>query len=287
MRNWPALDLSRLAEPDLLTAALVDYGVSAIDETTQTGAWRVFFKTAADRDAAARAIGRLFPEVAVRPVDIPDEDWVTKSQEALRAVRIGNTIVAPPWDIPHTGHLEPVPPTEAGAAALRRPLVIVIKPSTGFGTGHHATTRMCVLALQQIDLSGRSVVDVGTGSGLLAIAASRLGASRVLGIDDDSGAFHAAQENLTLNRAADVSLRLVDIRSVTLEPFDVVVANLTAPLIREAASHLADLTAPGGHLILSGFMTTEEADVLGAFAAFTRTARTEEEEWVCVTLQHP
>ncbi|OFW13842.1 MAG: hypothetical protein A3F70_00510 [Acidobacteria bacterium RIFCSPLOWO2_12_FULL_67_14] len=287
MRTWPALDVSRPSEPDLLTAALVDYGVAAIDETTQADAWRVFFKTDADRDAASRAIGRQFPEVAVCAVDIPDEDWVTKSQEALRAVRIGNTIVAPPWDVPHTGRLEPVLPAEAGAAGLRRPLVIVIRPSTGFGTGHHATTRMCLLALQQIDLSGRSAVDVGTGSGLLAIAASRLGASRVLAMDDDSSAFHAAQDNLTLNRAADVSLRLVDIRSVTLEPFDVVMANLTAPLIREAASRLADLTAPGGHLILSGFMTTEEADVLGAFGGFTPKARTEEEEWVCVTLQRP
>lgn len=279
--------MARLSEPDLLTATLADLGVTAIDETTQADAWRVFFMTPAERDAAATALGRQFPDATVRAVDVPDEDWVTKSQESLRAVRIGNTIVAPPWDVPHTGRLEPVPPAEAGAARLRRPLVIVIRPSTGFGTGHHATTRLCLLALQQIELSGRTAVDVGTGSGLLAIAASRLGAARVLAIDDDSSAFHAAQDNLTLNRAADVSLRLVDIRSVALEPFDVVMANLTAPLLREAAARLRDLTAPGGSLILSGFMKTEETDVLGAFANFTRKARSEEEEWVCVTLQRP
>lgn len=287
MRTWPAFDVAPPREPDLLTAALADCGVAAIDETTQGNTWRVFFDTNEARDRAAAAIGRQFPEVTVRAVDVPDEDWVTKSQESLRAVRIGNTIVAPPWDVPHTAKLEPVPPAETGAAGLRRPLVIVIRPSTGFGTGHHATTRLCLKALQQIDLTGRTAVDVGTGSGLLAIAASRLGASRVLAIDDDSGAFHAAQDNLALNRAAEVSLRLVDIRSVTLEPFDVVMANLTAPLLREAAQRLRDLASPGGHLILSGFLHSEETDVLAAYAGCTTKARTEEEEWVCVTLQRP
>jgi len=272
------------SDPDLadrLAACLDDYHPVAIDEGAYApdaadappARWLVHFADPRARDDAAAAVGRAFAAdgLVLAALEVPDGAWAERSQAALPAVRVGDLVVAPPWDVP-----------DAPAAS-----VVVITPSTGFGTGHHATTRMCLLALQQIDLSGRSAVDVGTGSGLLAIAASRLGASRVLAMDDDSSAFHAAQDNLTLNRAADVSLRLVDIRSVTLEPFDVVMANLTAPLIREAASRLADLTAPGGHLILSGFMTTEEADVLGAFGGFTPKARTEEEEWVCVTLQRP
>lgn len=287
MRTWPALDIGPLQRTELVQAALLDYKIAAIDESTQPDAWRVFFQTEADRTAAVQALTRQFPDMSIRPVDVPDEDWVSKSQENLKAVQIGNTIVAPPWDVPHTGRLDPISAADAGAAKLKRPLVVVIRPSMGFGTGHHESTRLCLMALQQLNLRGRRVVDVGTGSGLLAIAASRLGASHVLGIDEDPNAFHAAQENLTLNRGADVALRLVDVRSIAIEPFDVVIANLTGTLLREAAPRLRDLAAPGAHMILSGFLRQEEAGVLAAYADLTVHGRTEEEEWVCVTLQRP
>lgn len=285
MRSWPALDVATPDAADLFQAALLDYKIAAVDESARPGTWRVFFHSEADRTAAARGLGREFPGLSMRPVDIPDEDWVEKSQAALKAVQIGNTIVAPPWDVPHTGKLPALSGDDAGAARLRRPLVIVIKPSMGFGTGHHATTDLCLRALQRIDLQGKRVVDVGTGSGLLAIAASRLGASHVLGIDEDSNAFHAAQENLSLNRGADVSLRLVDVRSIAIEPFDVVLANLTGALLREAASRLKDLAGPGASMVLSGFQGEEEAGVLSAYSDLAVTSRTERDEWVCVTLQ--
>jgi len=286
-KTWPALEVEALKQPDLLQAALVDFRVAAIDETTQPGAWRIYFASEGDRDTAAKALARQFPDLALRPLDVPDEDWVARSQATLRAIQIGAVIVAPPWDVPHTGHLKPLTLAEAGATGLMRPLVIVIRPSMGFGTGHHATTRLCLTALQQLDARKRSVVDVGTGSGLLAIAASRLGAARVVGLDDDPNALHAATENLALNRAADVTLRAGDLRSTTPEPFDIVMANLTGALLRDGAARLRDLTGPGAHLILSGFMRSEEADVLAPYADLMVRSRTEEAEWLCVTLGRP
>jgi len=286
MQTWPALELASLTRPELVQAALADYKITAIDETTQPNAWRVVFTSAADRDAAATALARQFPDLAVRSIDVPDEDWAARSQEALKAVQIGGIIVAPPWDVPHTGRLRPLSPAEAGATGLRRPLVIVIRPSMGFGTGHHATTRLCLSALQQVPLQGRTVIDVGTGSGLLAIAASRLGASRVIAIDEDPNAIHAAGENLGLNRGAEVTLRAGDVRSNARGPFDVVLANLTGALLQDAAARLRDLAGPGAYLILSGFMRSEEADVLGSYGGLAVKGRTEEQEWLCVTLQH-
>jgi ribosomal protein L11 methyltransferase len=268
MRTWPALEVGPLPDPDLFQAALLDYGVSAIDETTEPDAWRVFFNTEADRNTAAQALSRQFPETVIRSLDVPDEDWVAKSQASLRAVRIGDIVVAPPWDVPSDARY-----------------VIVIRPSMGFGTGHHATTKLCLAALQDIDLQGRRVIDVGTGSGLLAIAASRLGAADVVGIDEDADAFHAAQENASLNPAAAVTLRHVDVRRVSLEPFDVVVANLTGAVLRDAAPRLHDLTAAGGYLVVSGFMAAEERDVMSAYSKFTVAARAEEDEWLCVTFR--
>ena len=291
MRTWPALEVGRLKPaakdgPDLLQAALVDYRIAAIDESA-ADRWRIFFSNNAERDRAAVNLTRQFPDLSLRPLDVPDEDWVAKSQADLRAVRVGNIIVAPPWDTPHTGKLKLDHSPGFATAGLRRPVVIVIKPSMGFGTGHHATTRLCLGALQRLDLQGKSAVDVGTGSGVLAIAASRLGAAPVVGIDDDANALQAAEENLTLNRGAEVTLTNADLRSASPGTFDLVTANLTGALLIEAAGRLRELAKPGGRLILSGFLRHEEPRVMAAYSGCAVTNRAEEDEWVCVSVQRP
>ena len=290
-RTWPALDVGRLKpahaeSPDLLQVALAGYRVVAIDETTPD-VWRVFFNGNAERDRAAAGLTRQFPDLSIQSLDVPDEDWVAKSQANLRAVRVGNVIVAPPWDIPHTGKLKLDLAAESGGTPLKRPVVIVIRPSMGFGTAHHATTRLCLASLQHLDVQGRSAIDIGTGSGVLAIATSRLGAASVIGIDDDPNALRAAEENLLLNRAADVTLRAADLRSTGPDTFDLVMANLTGVLLIEAAGRLRDLAVQGGRLILSGFMRHEEEAVRTAYSGLTVSNRSEENEWVCVGLQRP
>lgn len=268
-RAWPALDLQGLGASDLLQAALIEYDVAAIDERTPD-LWRVFFATTGARDRAAADLPTQFADLSATPVDVPDEDWAARSQASLRAVRVGAIIVAPPWDVPE-------PTTGA-------PVVIVIEPSMGFGTGHHATTRLCLAALQAIDLRDVTVADVGTGSGVLAIAAARLGARHAVGVDDDADAIASARENLTINERAAVAFHVADLRTATLEPADVVLANLTGGLLEAAAPRLGHLTTPTGRLILSGLTTDEEARVLAAFAPLVVERRGQEDEWVCVTL---
>jgi ribosomal protein L11 methyltransferase len=255
--------------------------VAAIDED----AARVFFHTSDARDGAAAALRQQFPQLTITAIDVPDEDWAARSQANLTAIQVGNIVVAPPWAV---GSPEALP--HRSADALVGPnfssgniLTIVIQPSMGFGTGHHPTTRLCLAHLQEIPVQGRSVLDVGTGSGVLAIAASRLGASQVLAIDDDPDAIQSARENLDLNPGAEVTLGTVDLRRAMLRPFDIVLANLTGGLLTATASTLLQLTAHGGHLILSGFMDTEEHDVLAAFASCKLARRSQQDEWVCVT----
>lgn len=283
MKTWPAIDvdMSRAAEgrPDVFQAALVDYDVAAIDETT---GWRVFFQEAAARDLALAALRAAFPDLPMQPVDVADEDWAARSQASVRAIQVGRIIVAPPWDVPVRLKPDATAAVKPDAAAA---IVIVIQPSMGFGTGHHATTRLCLAALQDIELRGRTVLDVGTGSGVLAIAAQKLGASRSLGIDDDRDAIESARENVALNTATAVDVELMDLRSTSLTPFDVVLANLTGGLLLATAGRLDQLTAARGVLLLSGFMQHEEAEVLPAFASFTVADRRQEDEWVCVTLR--
>ena len=269
MRTWPALVVSGFSRADeqamdaeLLQATLADHDVAAIDETADDS-WRVFFQTAQARDNAVIALRAGFPRLSIDATDVPDEDWAAHSQANLRAIQVGNVIVAPPWDAPTT---------------------IVIQPSMGFGTGHHATTRLCLAALQRLPLAERTVLDLGTGSAVLAIAASRLGAAEVTGIDDDADAIHAAWENLAFNPGANVALIVGDFRETELAPADVVLANLTAGLLVTSAERLRRLAAADGKLILSGFMAHEEREVLAAFGAFSVAHRAEEEGWVCVTL---
>ena len=300
MRTWPALEVGRLqpapttvtvgaafSRPDvsdLLQAALLDYDVAAIDDNT-ADAWRVFFSSPEERDRARRGVAAEFPELVFRTVDVPDEDWAARSQADLRAIEVGNIVVAPPWDVPEMGRLKPAPTSGEVGAGFSRPTIITIQPSMGFGTGHHATTRLCLGALQQLDVHGRSAIDVGTGSGVLAIAARLLGATPVVAIDDDPDAILSARENVDLNAVADVDIRVVDLRTAKLPAFDVVLGNLTGGLLIQAAGPLQDLASAAGRLILSGFMHHEEAGVLEAFASCAVVHRAEEEEWVCVTLQ--
>lgn len=267
-RLFPALDIVHLSTPDLVQAALLDFAVSAIDERA-ADAWRVFFETAAERDRASTALAAAFPELALASADVPDEDWAARSQAGLRAIRIGEIIVAPPWD---------VPPPALGT------LTIVIRPSMGFGTGHHATTRLCLAALQRVDLGKLSVIDVGTGSGVLAIAASLLGAPAVVGIDDDPDAIASAHESVEANGAGRVRLQTADVRSTPPVAADLVLGNLTGALLVSAAARLHALTEPGGRLILSGFTAEEEDAVRAAYADFDTEHRRTEDEWVCLTL---
>ena len=290
MRMWPALDVGPEPDPpDLFQAALVDYSVAAVDDNTP-GRWRLFFHDSDERDRAKQGLAPDFPQLTFSAVDVPDEDWAARSQASLRAVRIGAIVVAPPWDVP-----APDPSMT----------LVTILPSMGFGTGHHATTRLCLSALQRLDLRGRSALDVGTGSGVLAIAASLLGAAPVVAIDDDPDAVQSAQENFAANSGVSVDARVVDLRHASLPTFDLVMANLTGGLLIQTASRLYDLTAAGGHLILSGFMTHEQEEVLASFnrgresfvedthAGFSGVSSTndsrplflEEDEWVCATLR--
>jgi len=274
LRTWPAIDVVGLppadsadahaaVQGDLLEASLTDFDIEAIDESSPAG-WRVFFRTSAGRDRALRAITKQFPALTLTPTDVPDEDWAARSQASLKAVRVGNLIVAPPWDAP---------------------IVVAIRPSMGFGTGHHATTRLCLSALQALDVKDSTVIDAGTGSGVLAIAASLLGAVNVRGIDDDEDAIHAAWDNLALNPAAVVTLLVGDLRSTQLDAADIVFGNLTGGLLKAGADRIGALAGPHGKLILSGFQEDEETAVVGAFAGFAVDLRDEEDGWVCVTLK--
>jgi ribosomal protein L11 methyltransferase len=260
---------------DLLHAALDDLEPIAIHEAESGDRWRVFFRSAPARDRAVAHLRASFSNrlTAIVPVDVEDEEWARRSQAGLRAVRVGRLTIAPPWD---------------ASSADAGTLTIVIDPSTGFGTGHHETTRLCLALLQEIDLIGRRVIDVGTGSGVLALAAARLGAAEVVAIDDDPDALRNASENVQFN-GAERALSLVhaDIAAFSGDPANVVTANLTAAVLTRNAAALAGLVAPNGTLIASGFAPDETEAVTAAFGVSRGESvvrRVEEGAWAAVSI---
>ena len=290
MKSWPALDVDPGAQTELLLAAVDDFGPTAIEE--HDSGVRVFFATSAARDHAARA---LHPQFHVSPIEVSDEDWARRSQENLTPITVGRIRVVPPWHAAASrqsavGGQQPRATSARPWTTDHRPVItIIIVPSMGFGTGHHATTRLCLAALQAIDVTGAFVLDVGTGSGVLAIAAVRLGAARALGVDNDPDAIQSANENLALNppphSGGTVAFTVGDLMTLELPPADVVTANLTGALLIRAAGQLRQALRPGGVLILSGLLAGERGDVHRAFAGLEHVGLADEDGWTYFTLR--
>jgi ribosomal protein L11 methyltransferase len=282
MPSSPALVLhfpasTTAADRDRLVALLADHGLLAVheDDATAPRTWLAHFGSGAARDAALAAV-RALPEAAalrLDATDVADEDWARRTQADLPAIRIGRIVVAPPWDLPEDGP-EPA-------------VLIVIEPSRGFGTGHHQSTRLCLVLLQDRPLAGQAVLDVGTGSGVLAIAAARLGAAAVSAIDVDPDAVENARENVERNGVAHlVEVHVRDVVASAPPPADLVLANLTGTLLARHAGALAALLRPRGALIVSGFTVDECEMVTEAFAPGLAVSESAEEEgWRALVLR--
>lgn len=270
LAEYPALDIpcTDLDSPlyDRLYALLDDYepiGIQPID-----GGIRVFFRSASMRDQARRAVAQR-EDVNAVAMEIQDEDWARRSQENLRAIEAGALIVAPPWDVPK-----------------KSSPVIIIEPSMGFGTGHHATTRLCLLLMQLLDLHGARVLDVGTGSGVLALAAWKLGASDVVAVDNDPDALENARTNIAGNgAAASIDIIRDDLGTLRIERADLVLANLTGAVLVRYAAELRSLMRDDGYLIVSGFAPEDLAIIRRAFATLNVIAAQTEGEWAAVMLR--
>lgn len=225
------------------------------------------------------AIREFFPGISpadIRIRRIPDEDWMRGWRAFYKPCRPGRRIVVkPPWI----------------SLRSRGMIVIDIDPGMAFGTGTHQTTRLCLRALEKAfgdaSYAPRAVLDVGTGSGILSIAAAKLGARRVTGIDVDQRAIDNAKRNIRMNGMG----RRIRVKKTTIahirEQFDVVVANIDASSIEEMRHQLVDRVLPGGTLILSGFLDEEVDFVRRLFSngSFAMVEVSIEEGWACVVLK--
>jgi ribosomal protein L11 methyltransferase len=184
--------------------------------------------------------------------ELPDQDWSETWKAGLAPFTVGAVFVRPSW-------VDAAPPPET--------VEVVLDPGMAFGTGTHPTTALCLAALAELVAArpGARVLDVGTGSGLLAIAAAKLGAREVVATENDPVALAVAGENAERNGVA-LALR-GDPPERIPGRFDVVVANILANTLVELAPGLAERVAPGGTLLLSGILAGQEEEVRAAYLA--------------------
>jgi ribosomal protein L11 methyltransferase len=268
---------------DQLVSLLSDHDLLAIqeDDVAAPRKWIAHFGSSASRDTAAAALAAVSDDTPLQmeAVDVEDEDWARRTQADLPAVRIGRVVVAPPWDLPALTDSRP----PSGAVL---DVVVEIEPSRGFGTGHHQSTRLCLALLQSRDLKDRTVIDVGTGSGVLAIVAARLGAASVWAIDVDPEAVENARENIHRNQVDHVvEAHTRDVTEASLIPADFVTANLTGTLLARHAGALAALVRPSGSLIAAGFTADEKVLVTDVFKRLLDVSEAaEEDDWCAFVL---
>lgn len=192
---------------------------------------------------------KRFPEwiIQVKGITVKEEDWATAWKAYFKPIRVGkNFLIKPSWE-----DIQPNP----------EDLVLELDPGMAFGTGTHATTTLCLELLEDIVKPGMKVFDLGTGSGILAIAAAKLGA-QVEAVDLDPVAVRVAQENIDLNHvAAQVSAKHGDLGSVLKGQADLVVANIIADVILLLLPDLKRILKPEGEFIASGIIESRSEDV--------------------------
>lgn len=215
-------------------------------------------------DAALAAGLTETPSFSVEPLE--EQDWVRLSQAQFEPIRISDRLwIVPSW------HVAPNPDA----------LSIELDPGLAFGTGSHPTTHLCLQWLEANVTPGVSVLDYGCGSGILAIAAGKLGASEIHGVDIDPHAINAARHNSQNNQIqADYSLADKPIGDKT---YDLVVANILANPLRAMAPALCNHVRPGGGLALSGILVEQAEEIATLYAPWaTLTVFGEHDGWVCL-----
>ena len=273
---------------DLMSEAFEEdgYAIATMEVDEKRDIWEASLYIDFDEEAEmterfAALVGDAYPELSINREVIPDVDWIARSLEGLQPVHAGRFVV-------HGSH-------DRGKARSGE-IAIEIDAGQAFGTGHHGTTAGCLEIIEKVMRARqpRKVLDLGTGSGVLAIAARKLAPARVLATDIDPVATRVARENVRLNGiASGITLETATgFHSTAFRrhgPFDLIIANILARPLMRMAPQVAQHLAPGGQVVLSGILANQRWKVIAAYnGAGLRHIRTIwRNGWVTIHLDRP
>jgi len=278
--------LTTPAASEAVANLLIEEGAGGVVETSAAERTAYYpkidgWKTRLDRiERSVAGLSRFGIDVGPARVTtrtVNDEDWAEAWKAHFHSLRLGQRIVVRPSWREH----------QAGPDDL----IVHLDPGMAFGTGNHPTTALCVAALERVVMPGNSVFDIGTGSGILAIVAARLGAARVWACDTDPVAVKVTRENVALNGVAD-QVEALEGSWQTLaglkEKADVAVANIIASVIIQMAGEVRTLVKNGGAFVASGIIHSRADEVAAALseAGWSLIDRLEKEEWVAFVARH-
>jgi ribosomal protein L11 methyltransferase len=233
------------AEKDLLIAQLADLGFDAFEETEE--GLHAFISSV---DFDENALKALLLEMPYAQTEIPKQNWNQLWESNFEPVQVEDFVGI-----------------RAGFHQAIEGVIheIVITPKMSFGTGHHATTYLVMKAMRDLDVKAKSVLDFGSGTGILAILAEKLGAKSVLAIDNDDWCIENSLENLAINQTQVIRVEKAD-SAALLDQYDLILANINKHIILENMDHLGKALANEGTILLSGLLVEDEADILAACA---------------------
>jgi ribosomal protein L11 methyltransferase len=234
---------------------------------------QALFDAGTDRAGLVHALGDLVPELAPDQLvfhDVADRDWTRAWMDTYQPMRFGRRLWIYPWNVE--------PPNDDPES-----IVVRLDPGLAFGTGTHPTTALCLEWLDAKDLAGKTVIDYGCGSGVLAIAALKLGAARVIGVDNDEQALTASRDNAQRNGVSD-KFDLYLPQHFPQMQSDVLVANILAGPLSELAPVFAQNLHAHGTLALSGILDGQQDELLARYAPwFDALQATQRDGWVRIS----
>ncbi len=263
--------------PDLLSGFMWELNISGINE--EENSLKVFAeeKSGITRKDINNQLQKLVDNKIITSFNIEEElledkNWNEEWEKGINVVEVSGNIV--------------IKPSFKNYSNIENKIVITIDPKMSFGTGEHETTKLVIQFLEKYIKQGIKVLDVGMGTGILAIAAIKLGARSVLAVDNDKWCFENAKENCSLNNVADrVEIRLSEIKQVEEKDFDLILANIQKNVLLDIFEEVKNKLSKNGIVILSGLLIEDEKDVVEKYKELKLIDRKMIGEWLALVFQ--